>query len=1179
MKRPASPTERQQWQASDPAASAWVAANAGSGKTHVLTQRVVRLLLAGADPAAIVCLTYTKAAAAEMSGRVFKMLGEWATLPDAELTEAIARSQGETPRPETLTRARRLFAQALETPGGLNIQTIHAFCERILHQFPFEANVPGHFEVLDETAAEGLLLEARQAVLRAAKSDGSRLGTAFTRLATLRSDQDIEAALAALVAERDRLERWIAWTARKTHTSSEDIDDAIADLRRRMGLEADESEEALCAEICRASEWASGDCRSLCDALSAEAANRTDEGARGALEAILAHEGGPLEADFRAAFFLTAKPEGWSTRSESRRFSAAFRRNRDDLDELFSAEAARLQPLRERLSLARTAEATEALLLIGGAILQRYRILKQRRGFLDFSDLILRTRNLLQKPDVAAWVQYKLDAGISHLLVDEAQDTSPDAWAIVERLAEEFFAGESAERRPRTLFAVGDDKQSIYGFQGAEPRLLAELGRKFKTRAEAAAQEFRAVSLGVSFRSTQAVLDAVDTVFDGPLSERVTRLGYQRHQAYRQNVPGRVEIWPRIIRPKGEMPEDWWQPFDAPAESERKLAEEIADEVARLLHPEKRLPSGKAISAGEIMILTRKRGSFARAMVRALKARNLPTAGADRIALADHIIVQDLLALADVVLLPEDDLQLAALLKSPLFGFDDDDLMALAIGRGRESLFSRLRASEDPRYSQAAERLRHWMAMADQMPPFAFYTRLVEAEGARKAFRARMGSEADDVLDLFLSATLSLERVSPPGLQALAAALREGGGDIKRELSETTDAVRVMTVHGAKGLEADIVFLADTGGQIAAPQHRDALAFIGDDDDPAFIWRQSKEDATPQQREVEAKEAEAARDEYFRLLYVAMTRARDVLYVTGIRGDRTPKDGWYAAIRNALAAEKDGDAEDASDDELAERLHFFGLEPGDGPPPAPEERVETPSVTPRVLPEWAERPAAPAPRPPQPLRPSSALAEEDPPDSAPAPVIAGRSAAMRAAAGRGRAIHRLLQFMPDWPADERQRRGELLLARDWPEAAPADVAAALSEAAGVLAHPDLAGFFAEGSRGEVSLVGEIATSRGTFAVGGRVDRLAVTESAVLLADYKTSLSPPASLAAVDEGMVRQLALYARLLGPLYPGRKVQAALVFTAGPRIFPVSAERLAEALAPLDIAHGGPSSGTPLA
>ncbi|HEX2257161.1 MAG TPA: UvrD-helicase domain-containing protein, partial [Afifellaceae bacterium] len=678
--------QRRQQRASDPAASAWVVANAGAGKTHVLAQRVVRLLLDGADPGSILCVTFTKAAAAEMANRIFGTLAKWALLDDVALARTLKEEvQGFAPSTAQLNRARRLFARALETPGGLKIQTIHALCERLLQQFPFEANVPGQFEVLDDVAGASLLAEARAAVLAAARDETTRLGAAMRRLALTESDQAIDAALACLVAKREAVARWITRAGGADARSRDDVDEAIADLRRRFGLPPDATSESVCREICTSVGWAVADCRKLCDGLReavASARHSYDERALSALEQVLRAEGHVAEAQARLAFFVSwNKDRGFYGYSLKHRFGGTFRGSAAGLDGQFDTEATRLVTLADQLTKLKTIEATEALLVVGDAILQRYREAKNRLGALDYEDLIVRTGNLLSRSGAAQWVLYKLDAGLDHILVDEAQDTSPAQWAIIAALAGDFFAGETAAPRPRTIFAVGDDKQSIFSFQGAAPRIVAEMERHFRRLAEGSGRRFEPVRLGVSFRSTQEVLDAVDQVFkDAELAKSVTSADYEEHKARRADEPGRVVVWPRVVRPSEEPPEDWTTPLDAPTAAEEKLAKDIAREVGALL--DKPLPSGRILKPGGVLILTRKRGSFAAAMNRALKEAGLPTAGSDRVAVSSHIAILDLMALGDVMLLPEDDLQLAACLKSPLFGLDDDDLMALAGGSG-----------------------------------------------------------------------------------------------------------------------------------------------------------------------------------------------------------------------------------------------------------------------------------------------------------------------------------------------------------------------------------------------------------------------------------------------------------------------------------------------------------------
>jgi ATP-dependent helicase/nuclease subunit A len=905
-------TRIHQQEASDPDASAWVIANAGSGKTHVLTQRVIRLLLAGADPAAILCLTFTKVAAAEMARRVFGTLGRWAMLPEHELRKEITAVQGGAPTAQEVQRARRLFATALETPGGLKIQTIHAFCEKLLHQFPFEANVAGQFSVLDDSAARALISQARSVVInKAAAEPESRLGRAMRHLAENATDMQIDGALDAVIAARGPIRLWMDRSAADGGLG--DVDDSLSDLRRRLGLKPDETEQALCREICSASGWDCGDCSELASALATD--NNCDRAAGLALLAIHAARDTPTETDRRLDFFLTSDSSGWRSRSGPHRFSRAARDERTGLKDSFVAEAERLLQLVKRLDLARAHAATEALLVVGDAILQAYHESKRQSGMLDFADLIAKTRNLLSRADASAWVLYKLDRRIEHILVDEAQDTSPDQWAIVQALAEDFFSGAGAARSGRTIFAVGDDKQSIFGFQGAAPRMLAEMRGFFETRVREAGEAFVARPLYLSFRSTREVLKAVDEVFKDDRATLITASDYVAHASHRDSEPGHVAMMPRIVRPKIEEPEDWTTPFDAPSAAETDLSRRIADEIVRLKKAP--LPSGKHLRDGEILVLVRKRDAFANAMNRALRERGIATAGADRIPVATHIVVQDLLALADVMLLPQDDLQLAALLKSPLAGLSDDELTAIAVGRGRRSLWSALKAAEGEAARNAAETLRRYLAMADQVTPFRFFAIVLGPDGGRRRFRARLGGEVDDVLDAFLSQALAYEGLEAPSLQGFVRFIRANESDIKREAEDAATGVRVMTVHGAKGLEADVVFLVDTGGLVVVPAQREKLVPIGaGHHDPAFLWRRNAECAPDAQRAADAITDENTKAEYLRLLYVAMTRARDVLYVAGIRGERTPDECWYSVVERALVPP--GSERDPETGELAE---------------------------------------------------------------------------------------------------------------------------------------------------------------------------------------------------------------------------------------------------------------------
>lgn len=1188
-------TRAHQRDASDPRSSAWVIANAGSGKTHVLTQRVIRLMLDGADPATILCLTFTKIAAAEMARRVFDTLGKWTTLGDAELAEQIEALQGAAPTVDAMRQARRLFAKALETPGGLKIQTIHAFCERLLHEFPFEANVPGQFAVLDDSATAALIAAARADVLNAAAAEpGSPLGLSVRYMAQRHNDEQIGQALDALIRERDALRRWIEASASDSEAGN--VEDALADLARRLGLAAGETEETVCQEICRSTSWSQDACREL-SSLS---------GAHSALRSIAESRDWAGEAAGRLTFFLSRDNKtGWKEGSASHRLGAKARAPRPGIHADYDTEARRVLALARRLDIVRAYDATAALLTVGDAILQAYHVAKRRAGALDFSDLIAKARNLLSRADAAQWVLYKLDRRVEHILVDEAQDTSPDQWQVVQAIAEDFFAGAGASRAPRTIFAVGDDKQSIFGFQGADPRMLVEMQHFFRKKIEDAKQAFVARPLFLSFRSTREVLDAVDTVFGKELAAKITASTYEAHASHRDREPGHVILLPRTVRKKTEEPEDWTEPYDAPSAAETELAEKIADEIARVRGTT--LPSGKRVRDGEILVLVRKRDAFAAAMNRALRKRQIPTAGADRIPVSTHIAVLDLLALADVMLLPEDDLQLAACLKSPLFGVSEEDLLRLAIARGepgepaqfepspvpsspvrakrqgdlfdrravasaapaaspaatqkarRQTLWNALRDAKEGRFKAIGERLRRWRGMADQMPPFRFFAEILGPDGGRRAFRARLGGEVDDVLDTFLSQALAYEAMEPPSLQGFVRFIRANESDIKREVEEGASGVRVMTVHGAKGLEADVVFLADTGGAIVIPGQRDFLVAIGKDrDDPAFLWRRRKEEEVEAQRNADLITDADKEREYMRLLYVAMTRARDVLYVAGVKLLRPPPFSWYTVVRDALLP-KDGSSVELDDDE--ELKDPFQWPPSRRPPFEAIAKAASNTGIAVTLPDWLLRSAPTPPSAPEPLRPSIGLADPDPPQER-APIRSPDESALI----RGRAVHRLLQFLPSLPAETRPAAADRLLAGELAHD-PELLRAVREEADAVLAHPRFAELFAGEGRAEVAIVGSLKTGKGEYVVSGRIDRLLRDASGWRLVDFKTDRAVPSSITDVDPAYVLQMALYRYLLMEMEPGVPVAANLVYTAGPNVMPIPYAFMEKALERLEI------------
>jgi len=1116
MSRPADLSNllRRQVAAADPAASVWFAANAGAGKTRVLVDRVLRLLLTGTSPARILCLTFTKAAAAEMANRLAERLGEWAAMADDALAEDLENLTGTVPETGNLITARRLFAQTLEAPGGLKIHTIHAFCESLLGRFPLEAGIAPHFSVIDERTTAELRREARdRLLLRAFGRDGEQVAAALATLAGLIDEEALDRVIGELDRQRGRLRRMLA-----RHGS---IDGVLDGARAALGLHSGDDADSLLAEARRVDADALA---RACAALDAGTANDRDRA--GQIRAWLAGR-----SDFRADYvpvFLTAA--GAPRKKLTTKGVLAADPGAEDI--LF-AEQARVAALLDRLKALDLVAATRALLTLGAALLDTYEGLKRERALMDYDDLIDGARRLLGDRGGVSWVLFKLDGGLDHILLDEAQDTSPDQWRIVAALAEEFFAGEGAREAARTLFVVGDEKQSIYSFQGADPDRFDAMRAHFAAQAEAAERPWRNVDMPLSFRSARTVLGAVDRVFEDPGARDGLDAagGVIRHFAFRDGAAGRVELWPT------ETPEEQpdLDPWDAPLDQvsvqspPARLAARIAAQIATWLENKEILPSqGRPIEPDDIMILVRRRGAFAEQMVRALKDRDIPVAGSDRMILTEQMAVMDLLALGRFVLLPEDDLTLAEVLKGPLIGFDDEDLFALAWNRGERRLWPVLREHEEPRFAAAARKLEALLAKADFTPPFEFYAELLGRGGGRRDLLARLGRDAADPIDEFLGLALQYERDHVPSLQGFLTWVEAGDTQVKRDLEQSQGVVRVMTVHGSKGLQANIVLLPDT---CAVPDSRLDSKVYWDEDDDYALWVPHRDGGVALTEDFRDAAKRRGLREYRRLLYVAMTRARDRLYVCGWEGKQGRAEGcWYDLV--APAIESQGSEIELPDGRTGWRLDSPQTADIEGASESGGE-VDAPPA-----PVWLAQPAPAEPEPSRPLTPSRP--DDDPPVRS--PFGAGDGARFL----RGRLVHKLLQHLPELPADQRPAAARAFLARPAHGLEAGTVEDTVAEVLAVLDDPAFAELFGPASRAEVPLIGDIDGA----VIAGQVDRLLVTPDAVAVIDFKTNRPPPQQVADVPAVYLRQMATYAEALRRIYPERRVRALLLWTDGPRL-----------------------------
>ncbi|MFN3144969.1 MAG: double-strand break repair helicase AddA [Paracoccaceae bacterium] len=1110
--------------AADPAASTWLSANAGSGKTRVLTDRVARLLLNGVDPQHILCLTYTKAAASEMQNRLFTLLGKWALKADVDLRKALSEL-GETGPIDAarLAQARRLFARAIETPGGLRIQTIHSFCASLLRRFPLEAGVTPQFTEMDDRAAELLRAEVVERIAEGPDAP------ALDALAAEYTGDDLGQLTRALIDDKE------SFAAPVTR------DDCLG----WFGLAPGTTEDAILASVFDGGEPAL--LRALVPLLmSSDKVTDTRAGERlAAIVPTVPSPGAFLALSDLLLFGDGAKvPRGAKIGSfPTKGTQARLGPHLDALNDLMS----RVEDAFPRYRAFNAARRSHALHRFAAAFLPAYDSRKAARGWLDFDDLILKTRDLLTDPRVAAWVLYRLDGGLDHILVDEAQDTSPTQWQVIAALAQEMAAGIGAQDdRLRTIFVVGDQKQSIYSFQGADPAEFDRMRRHFADRLAPPGPGLANRALEFSFRSSDAILRLVDHTFaawrdpQGPQPD-------MRHRAVFDTKAGRVDLWP-VVEPSGNPEDlDWFDTADRPGDTHhstrlaRAIAEAIADMIGSAAVPDRDAPGGwRPLRAGDVMILVQRRSALFHEIIRACKARNLPVAGADRLKLGGELAVRDIGALLSFLATPEDDLSLAAALRSPLFGWDEGALHDLAAGRAEPYLWRALqsRKAEFPETLSTLEALRN---AADFLRPYDLIERVLIRHDGRRRLLARLGPEAEDGIDALLSQALAYERTDVPSLTGFLTWLQTDDVEVKRQLDSAGDQIRVMTVHGAKGLESPVVILPDTAKR-NAPRDADILHLAGGQ----AVWRSPAADQPAAMKEAAAAARQRQEEERLRLLYVAMTRAESWLIVCAAGDVGDAGQSWYRLIEDGLTHA----GAVTADQPTGPGLHFAPLGwragvPGtasDAPPPAV------------ALPAWASARAAPAPRPAGPRAPSDLGG----PKALPGEIApTGDDDPLR----RGRQIHLLLEHLPLVPRDgwTDLARDLLTVGEDAVTLAEAD--ALCADAARVLEAPDLAPLFAADALAEVAITAHLPEIGAR--IHGAVDRLLIDGARVLAVDYKTNRIVPDTPAQVPEGLMRQMGAYAAALAQIYPGRRVEVAILWTALPRLMPLPHDMVRSALA----------------
>ncbi len=1099
--------DRQQRSAANPEACAWVAASAGTGKTKVLTDRVLNLLLSGADPQRILCLTFTRAAAGEMSNRLNQRLSDWATLDTEHLKTNLQSLLGHFPTAEQFALARRLFTNVLDAPGGMKILTIHGFCQSLLKRFPLESGVSPHFTVIDETTAHELLVEAQNKVLGQENNLLNDIPQVF-------DESTFIEVVRALLTDRHKLME-----------AQDNLDNARKEIELLLDTSVSTRAQDLIQQACAEQNFDREGLASAAKLL--EQGGKTDQRKSATISMWINN---PTR---RAEFFEQYK-RAFLTKDGSvvaRLASKALVDKFPEILPILQQEADRLYQLQSALNRLQVARISWALLNIGVYILREYKLCKTQRAFLDYDDLVEHIATLLERPDIAPWILYKLDGGIDHVLIDEAQDTNAQQWRVVSTLADEFFAGLGARDVTRTVFVVGDAKQSIYSFQGADPKVFEQMRQHFAEAAAAAKHDWREIALNISFRSTKAILDTVDTVFQQDCAKTgvVPDNSKIQHQTHRQGHGGLVELWP-IVEPSD--PEEI-APWDPPVQNQKLtlapptlLAQAIAGRIQHWLQSEEILASkGRAIMPGDILILVQRRGKFVDNLVKELKIRSVPVAGTDRMSLTEQIAVQDLIALGRFLLLPKDDLTLAVVLKSPFIGLDEEQLFELAYDRGSSTLWEVLqqKMDKDPAYTKAYKYLDDLLRIAAGASPYELYAEVLGPRHGKRALISRLGHNATDPINEFMSLALSYQQTHLPSLQGFLAWLEMGEMEVKRDSDQTNcDEVRIMTVHGSKGLQAPIIFLPDT---VRTPTIREKILWANN----LPIWMPPADNGCAATDNIKQLAQQKLDDEYCRLLYVALTRAEDRLYICGWRTQKQPKENnWHALVQQALES-------------IGTRFNFKDGWQGTGISYLCPQEVSVASTPPKkqvnsfehdTLPAWVFDNPAQEQCSVEIIKPS-----QPPPNN-------------EDSLQRGTIIHKLLQHLPGVPSSRREQFCAQFL-EQYPNQNKPHITQSVFN---IVEAPEFAAIFGPNSAAEVPVSGWIDGK----LVSGQIDRIVVDNSSVLIVDYKTNINPPTSLDGVPQGYIKQMINYKTALQAVYPKHTINCAILWTEAPSLMQLPAETL---------------------
>jgi ATP-dependent helicase/nuclease subunit A len=1113
-----------QQRASDISQSVWVSASAGSGKTTVLTNRLIVLLLNNIQPSKILCITFTKNAAAEMRNRINEKLSEWILFSDEKLKNSVETLIGKTPNEATLQNARTLFAKILDNADELKILTIHAFCQQIMKRFPFEAGIIPNFEIADERLEKEFLLEATKDLLTK-KTLEPRLQKAIKKIAIQTNQKNFNELLSELLNNRNKLIH-----LKQFFGGESNIIDAIY---KTLGLNLKDTEEKIFKEFLEYNSLNKQEFEKIYETIQRIGTLKDKQ----KYEILKQWANQPEKRrenfkEYKNIFITQRKKE-----KKEKLITDKPKRLCPQSNEILLQEQNRIYQFVETLKSLKIAELTKSLLILSYEILQKYSFLKLERGILDYNDLIIKTKDLLSDNTNSQWVSFKLDEGIHHILVDEAQDTSPYQWNIIKAIVDEFFQQENCDK---TILVVGDEKQSIFSFQGADPKAFAFMHNHYKQLCQDSNNCFETIPFVNSFRSLSAILQLVDKIFEPEdMRKAISQLVKEpiKHNPLRIGL-GKIEVWPLISKEKEDKSKEftWQLPFQSKIKISNieKLAKLIAEKIQAWIKNKKIILDKKTgekrlLRYSDIMILLRKRGRFADFLIKALNKKNIPVSGIDRLKLTENIIIKDLIALGNFILFPEDNLNLANIIKSPIIGLNEDDLFNLC-AQNKISLWQTIK--QNPQYKKTKDYLEEIIEKSKLLTPYELFVYILDIKNGRDKIINRFTETAHDLLNEFLNLLKAFEKNHIPSLNNFMNYLKIAPITIKRDMEQTLNEVRVMTTHGAKGLQAPIIFLPDSyHSNIDVTTNKNKIYWLKDLNNNYELpfWNGEQENNNEFILKLKEEWTKECKNEYLRLLYVALTRAENELYICGWCLTNPYKGNWYNLILDIAAKsgiEKKFDFESESsgyiigeDDEFASDLHKQESEYL----PKKQDK-ETDRILQNLIPCKKEKESTKI------IHPSEFYSHRDR-DSSPADSSE--------AIIQGQAAHKLLEILPQIKLEEREQVLDYYLHNSFNKLKPAIQEKIRNNILKIL--NEFKDLFVEESRSEVPIAGYIDNQ----IVSGQIDRLIIKNDKIMIVDYKNSRKFFKNENEIPEEYKKQLWLYKELTAQIYPAKEIECYILWT----------------------------------